>query len=229
MSGDDHPPDVPSRRTHLRTCGIALSVGVAGCLGTGDDSPDATGTTDRPATGETTNGTTTGETTAWTTTATAPPEVREVEPAVVADRGVPRSPDVESDTYEPFRGFAVGERPDSPGNHYQTPHVWAWNLTGDARAMAVSVGTGDAQLRKIEAEFPAGAPLAVAFRDRRAYEVTVRVGDRERTVAVERDRFRCNATGTDVQVRPDEIEAGTVSTSMACTTTPGDTTAPGGS
>lgn len=214
LPADAHRSGVPSRRRLLRFCGIALPLGLAGCLGAGGESP-----------GETTGviGSTTTQT--ETTTAESPPEVRETDSADVANRGVPRSPTIESDTYEPFRAFVVGERPDSPGNHYQTPHVWVWNLTGEATTMTVAVTTGDAELHRMDAEFPAGAPLAVVFRDRRAYELSVRVGDREETVAVGRDRFRCNATGTDVLVTSNDIEAETVSTSMACTTTPASETA----
>ncbi|UPV75146.1 hypothetical protein M0R89_03530 [Halorussus limi] len=209
---------MPSRRALLRTFAAGTSLGVAGCLGSGGKSSG--GTTPGPETGTTAeteppNGT--------GTTDSAPPTVEAVEPAAVADRGVPRSPTIESDTYEPFRAFVVGERPDSPGNHYETPHVWVWNLTGDPATVEVTVATGGTELYRVETEFPAGAPLAVVFRERRTYDVTVREGDYEKTVTVEPDRFRCNATGTDVQVRLDGIEAGTVSTSMACTTTPGGT------
>ncbi|NHN59957.1 MULTISPECIES: hypothetical protein [Halorussus] len=186
-----------------------MSLGLAGCLGAGGGSPGGT-------TGVT------GSTTAQTeTTAESPPEVREVDPAGVADRGVPRSPTIDSDTYEPFRAFVVGERPDSPGSLYQTPHVWVWNLTGESATMTVTVSTGGTELRRTTAEFPADAPLAVVFRDRGAYELSVETGDREGTVEVGQDRFRCNATGTDVIVKPDDVETGTVTTDMACTTTPG--------
>ncbi|UPW01224.1 hypothetical protein M0R88_03745 [Halorussus gelatinilyticus] len=131
----------------------------------------------------------------------------------------PRSPTIESDTYEPFRGLVVGDRPASPGDFYQTPHVWVWNLTGEPTTISVAVATSGTELRRVESEFPAGAPLAVVFRERRTYDVSVSVGDRVASVTVEPDRFWCNATGTDVQVRSDAIETGTVSTSMACTTT----------
>jgi hypothetical protein len=209
LSADDHLPAMPSRRELLRTCAAGLSLGVAGCLGSGGKPP-----------GEPTR-TTAATETPVETTASAPPTVRTVEPAAVGERGTPRSPTIESDTDEPFRGVAVGEPPESPGDYYETPHVWVWNLTGDPTTIEVAVATGGTRLHRVETEFPAGAPLAVVFYERRAYDVTVRVGDREKSVSVDSDRFRCNATGTDVQVRPDAIESETISTSMACTTTPG--------
>ncbi|NEU55725.1 hypothetical protein [Halorussus sp. MSC15.2] len=211
---------MPSRRALFRTCGTGLTLGVAGCLDTGGESPDETTPAESEA-GATAGTETTARGTPATATAGPPPEVREVDPAAVGERGVPRSPSVESDTYEPFRAFVVGERPDSPGNFYRTPHVWVWNLTGEATTIELALTTGGERLRRVETEFPGGQPLAFVFRDRGRYELAVRVGDRTKTVTVERDRFRCNATGTDVQVRPDRIETETVSTSMACTTTPG--------
>lgn len=207
---------MPSRRQLLRICGAAVPLGLAGCLGDDGGSPGET----PGVTGSTTTQT-------GTTTAERPPEVREVDPGDFPERGVPRSPTVDSDTYEPFRAFVVGERPDSPGNLYETPHVWVWNLTDEATTMTVTVSTGGTELWETEAEFPAGAPLAVVFRDRGTYQLAVEAGDREEAVDVGRDRFRCNATGTDVLVRADGIETATVTTDMACATTPGSGTTPG--
>ncbi|WP_128476491.1 hypothetical protein [Halorussus pelagicus] len=207
---------MPSRRALLRTCGVGVTLGVAGCLGSGGDSSGETTATTRTTT-ESTSETTTDR----TPTTAVPPTAEAVEPAAIGERGVPRSPTIESNTYDPFRGVVVGERPETPGGHYETPHVWVWNLTGDPTTIAVEVATGGARLHRAETEFPAGAPLAVVFYARRAYDVTVRIGGREKAVTVEPNRFWCNATGTDVQIRPDAIKSGTVSTSAACTTTPG--------
>lgn len=197
---------MPSRRRCLRTAGIALTAGLGGCVAS-----ESGGSNESTVTTESTPPTA-------STTPKSPPEVREVDPSAL-ERGVPRSPDIESDTHDPFRGFVVGEQPETLPAYYRSPHVWVWNLTGDPATMSVGVTAGGTELRRIEAEFSAGAPLAVVFRDRRAYEVTVEVGDREETVTVEPDRFWCNDTGTDVEVRPNRIETGTISTSMACTTT----------
>lgn len=225
----------PSRRTLLRTCGLALSLGSAGCLSS-DGGTRATSETTRTTTGdaETTTGpsrttgrATTGEETTDTeettvpgqTTVPDPPEVSEVEPATV-DRGVPRSPTIESDRHEPFRAFVVGDRPAAPGNHYETPHVWVWNVTDEAKVFELALTTGGTELLRDGYEFPAGAPLAFAFRDPRAYRLTVRVGEREEVVTVERDRFHCNDSATDVIVSESDVETETVSTALYCTTTP---------
>lgn len=226
---------MPSRRALLRTCGAALGLGVAGCLSsdggtppmggaTGDEttrSGATTGTTPTTAeTASTTDGTATTSKTAELTVPTGPPpEVREVDPATV-DRGVPRSPTIESERHDPFRAFVVGERPATPGSHFETPHAWVWNLTGGRRVVELALTTGKTELLRNSFEFPAGAPLALAFRDRRAYELMVRAGGREKTVPVERDRFFCNDSATDVLLTDDGIEAETVSTSMYCTTRP---------
>jgi hypothetical protein len=228
----------PSRRKFLRAGGpaLGLAVGFSGCLSSSDGGRTP-GETTAPTESETTaspeDGTTDPRTTASPsedemtdhqttgTVAGPPPEVREVDPSAVSDRGVPRSPDIESDTYEPFRGFVVGEVPDDAGNRYQTPHVWVWNLTDDPSTVKIGLTSADTELHQLEAEFPAGAPLAFVFRDRRTYELAVSAGGREETVAVEDDRFWCNATGTDVLVKRNGIEADTISTAMACTTTAG--------
>lgn len=218
----------PSRRDLLRTCGLGLSLGFAGCVSS-DDGSQATSETARTTTGptETTDTTTTGAETTGTeettvpnqTTVSDPPEVREVEPATV-DRGVPRSPTIESDRHEPFRAFVVGDRPATPGNHYETPHVWVWNVTDEARVFELVLTTGGTELLRDGYEFPAGAPLAFAIREPRAYRLMVRVGEREEAVTVERDRFHCNDSATDVIASKGDIETETVSTALYCTTTP---------
>ncbi|WP_135853770.1 hypothetical protein [Halorussus salinus] len=222
---------MPSRRALLGTVASGTLLGVAGCLGSGVDAPGGTtADTDSSSQSETTTGPP-GETTSERPTeetsgppaeTTAPlPTAEEAAPSAVAERGVPRLPTIESETYEPFRGVVVGDRPDSPGNFYETPAVWVWNLTGEPATVAVTVATDDTELHRVETEFPAGAPLAVVFYEPRTYEVAVRVGDRDETVTVGPDRFRCNATATDVRVRPETIESGTISTAAACTTTAG--------
>lgn len=200
MSPSERDPR-PSRRDLFRTCGPALSlaVGLAGCLSSSRDS-------------RTTSETTPGRSS----------NVREVDPATVSDRGVPRSPNVGSDTNDPFRTFVVGERPEDPDDHYETPHVWVWNLTGRTATFELALAVGNAELLDLEPEFPAGEPLAVVFRDPRTYEIEIRADDRARTVEIGPNRFRCNASGTDVLVKNEGIEAETISTSMACTTIPGE-------
>jgi len=50
-------------------------------------------------------------------------------------------------------------------------------------------------------------------------ETTAALPTAEETVTVGPDRFRCNASATDVRVRPDAVESGTISTAAACPTT----------
>lgn len=220
LSADDQLSGMPSRRTLLGTCASGTLLGIGGCLSSGGD-PSAEETGDaEPAQTTRTKTPPTGSSTATETTAVLP-TAEETAPSAVAERGVPRLPSIDSDTDDPFRGVAVGDRPESPGNFYETPVVRVWNLTGDTATVAVAVSTDGTELYRTETEFPAGEPLAVAFYAPRTYEVSVRLGDRSETVTVDPDRFRCNASGTHVQVRPETIESGTISTAAACPTTTG--------
>lgn len=200
----------PSRRTLLRTLGGALLAGTAGCLG--DGTPEGSATTERTTTETTTPGT-------ETTTPSEPPEVREVDPSAVSSRGVPE-PGVDSESYEPYLAFAVGSRENVANPDDNLPHgFWVWNDTDEARTVEVSLTTGGTTLLDDAYEIPAGEPLGVELREPRAYEWTVREGDRQRSEDVPRSQFDCNDSATDVIVRESEIERLTITTELACRTT----------
>ncbi|WP_137284741.1 hypothetical protein [Halorussus salinisoli] len=215
---------MPSRRRLLRICATGLPLGVAGCLGTGGESPDETART--TGTETTDSGTETmsdpGTETSpgpETTAVGPPPEVREVEPDAVADRGVPTGPNVESTAEQPFLAFAVGDRDDVANPDDNLPHlVWVWNDTDDSQEVGVAVTTGGTTLLDERYEFPARAALGFELREPRPYEFTVRASDREETVGVERSRFDCNDSATDVIVEPDEIREFSITTDLACST-----------
>lgn len=214
---------MPSRRTLLRTFGIGLGFGLAGCLGTGGQSSGGTNADDTTATTATETPPATSDTTdpgATTSTRSSPPTVEETDPATVADRGVPVSPTVDSTDSKPFRAFTVGDRRDVANPDNNLPHqIWVWNDTDDEeREIAVALTAGEATVLDETREFPARAALAIELADPRPYELTVRAGDRERTVEIPRSRFDCNRSATDVIVRSDEISDTTITTELACET-----------
>ena len=201
----------PSRRTLLRTVGVGLSAALGGCLSSSGGSP-TTETT------QTTESTTTIATTDTTTTATAPPEVNEVAPADI-DRGVPTGPNM-GVTWNspPFRAFAVGESPENVTDD-RPHHVWVWNATEETRTIEFALTTDGGTLFEQSTSFEPGTALAVVLREPRKYELSVTAGELEGTVTVERSRFDCNESATDVVVSANQVKTGTVSQSMACSTT----------
>lgn len=224
---------MPSRRQLLRTCGVMLPLGIAGCLGTGDDSPGGVETTaanSGTATGDTATTadettTTSDETTTTSepsraTTTSAPPAVRKVDPATISDRGVPTGPPVESTAEEPFLAFAVGNRDGVADPENNLPHaLWLWNDTDQSRAVEFSLSAGRTTLLDETFEIPARTPLGVELRDPRRYEWTVRNDGREETGTIPRSQFDCNHSATDVLVREDELKEMTITTEMWCQTT----------
>lgn len=212
---------MPSRRILLRTFGGALLAGTAGCLG--DGTPEGSATTEWTAT-ETTAGTdptTRGtEATAGTdsTTRSEPPAVREVDPSAVASRGVPE-PGVDSAAHEPFRAFAVGTRDGVANPDDNLPHgFWVWNDTDETQTVEVTLATGGTTLLDDAYEIPVREALGVELREPRAYEWTVRHGDREKAEDIPRRQFDCNRSATDVIVRDAEIKRMTITTELACRT-----------
>ncbi|WP_276298952.1 hypothetical protein [Halorussus lipolyticus] len=190
---------MPSRRDLLRTCGIGLSLGLAGCLGTDTESPS-------------------GTTTAQTTTS-SPPTAEETTPAAVAERGVPIVPTVESTETRPFRAFSVGDREGVANPEDNLPHqIWVWNDTDRKREISVVVATGGQTVLDETIEYPARAVLGVELADPRAYDSTVSTADRQHTIETPRSRFDCNDSVTDVVVGPDEISEFTITTELACDT-----------
>ena len=209
---------MPSRRTLLRTCGIGLSFGLAGCFGTGGQSSDGTNADDTttetpPASSDTT------DPEATISARSSPPTVEQADPATAADRSVPVSPTVDSTDSKPFRAFTVGDRGDVANPDNNLPHqIWVWNDTDEEREIVVALTAGEATVLDETRKFSARATLAIELADPRPYELTVRAGDRERTVEIPRSQFDCNDSATDVIVRSDEILKGMTTTELACET-----------
>lgn len=212
----------PSRRTLIRTCGVALSAAVGGCLSSSGGSPttDTEPTAGAPSTdgpNSTTDSTTTPKAT------TAPPEVREV---AGVDRNVPsalaaKSSEVEP-SEDPFRSFAVGSRENVSNPDDNELHVLAvWNATGEALTVELELTADVETILDDRYEFESGASLAIELREPGRYELAVHAGDREEVATVERGRFDCNDSATDVAIRDDEIETGWITTELACSTTAG--------
>lgn len=213
----------PSRRTLLRTCGVALSAAVGGCLSSsGGSQPTDTESTAGPETTDATK-TTTDATTTATTTETVPPEVREVDGV---SRNVPsalaaKSNDVELDE-DPFHSLAVGSRENVSNPNDNKPHVLAvWNATDEATTVKLALTADGQTILDDQYEFESGANIAIELREPGRYELVVRAGDREEVATVERGRFDCNDSATDVAIRDHEIESGWITTEMACSTTVG--------
>lgn len=103
------------------------------------------------------------------------------------------------------------------GRGSNSHQVWVYNGTDQRREFTVEIGDPDAEpwYRRTYAVGPA-ANVAIDLRASRRYAVTVRVGDRAKTVAVPESRFDCNDSATDVVVRDDEIASRSISTSMDC-------------
>ena len=211
----------PSRRPFLRTCGsvVGLSLSLAGCLSsTGEDRERAT-TTEAPIqTTVVTDTATTAGGTEKTTTDTAPPEVGTVDPAEI-DRGVPLGLQTDVEWSDPpFRAFAVGQSPANVRDN-RPHHVWVWNGTDEVRTVELALTTEGTTLLEDSFEVEPHAALAVVLRDPRDYELTIRSGELSGTASVERSRFDCNQSATDVIVNAAEILSGTITQSMACGTT----------
>lgn len=217
-----------SRRRLLRTAAgaSASSLALAGCLGSTPESMDdeTTAGTTAGTTALTTSTDTTAGGTERTTTASAPPTeseppaVREVAPSDV-ERGVPRARDLRrTEATDPELAFAVGERPADTFAH-KTHVVAVWNDTEAALSVALALTTDGTTLLDRTAELDPGQPVLVELREPRAYELTIRAGDRAETVTVERSRLDCNNSATDVLVGPENVETSTITTSMACSTT----------
>ncbi|MFC4550166.1 MULTISPECIES: hypothetical protein [Halorussus] len=215
------------RRRLLRTAAGACagSLALAGCLGstpesTGDETTTDTtgGTTALTTSTDTTAGGTEKTTTGAPTTDSEPPAVREVAPSDV-DRGVPRARDLRrTEATDPELAFAVGERPADTFAH-KTHVVAVWNDTEAALSVALVLTTDGTTLLDRTVELDPGQPGLVELREPRAYELTIRAGDRAETVTVERSRLDCNNSATDVLVGPENVETSTITTSMACSTT----------
>ena len=209
----------PSRRTLLRTCGVGLSAALGGCLSSSGVSPTTEPRqTTESTTADATTDTTTDTTTTATSTATAPPEVSEVAPADI-DRGVPTGPNM-GVTWDspPFRAFTVGESPENVEDN-RPHHVWVWNATEETRTIDFALATNGETLFEKSTAFESGTALAVVLHEPRKYELTVRAGELEATVAVERSQFDCNESATDAVVSADEVKTATVTQAMACWTT----------
>jgi hypothetical protein len=204
---------MPSRRTLLRTCGVSLGFGLAGCLGTGGQSSDGTNADDTTATTATETSPASSDTTdpeATISARSSPPTVEQADPATVADRGVPVSPTVDSTDSKPFRAFTIGDRGDVANPDDNLPHqIWVWNDTNEEREIAVALTAGEATVLDETREFPARAALAIELADPRPYELTVEIP---------RSQFDCNDSATDVIVRSDEISDATTTTELACET-----------
>ena len=193
----------PSRRTLLRSFGVALTGAVGGCLSSSGTDPTTETESAEPTTTATSN-------------ENGPPTVREVDGV---DRKVPNALVVES-SGEPSRAFAVGSRENVPNPDDEKPHVLAvWNDIDLPLSVDLTLSADGSAVLDDHYDLALGAHLAFELREPRSYELTVRPGDREETVAVERDRFDCNDSATDVAVREDEIAHSTITTELACKTT----------
>ncbi|NHN59956.1 MULTISPECIES: hypothetical protein [Halorussus] len=138
-----------------------------------------------------------------------PPDVREV-PGLRPDSSAPSAmPTLSAEST--LTTLAVGRG----GNNHP---VTAWNVTDRSRDVALEIaGEGDAEpWFRGEYALDADTNLIVDLRDPRHYAVTVRVGERSKTVDVPKSRFDCNNSATDVAIREDGIESRSISTSMAC-------------
>ncbi|WP_135852687.1 hypothetical protein [Halorussus salinus] len=179
-----------NRRQLLRRTGaLAAATGLAGCIG-------SSGTGSGP-------GTTGDGTTERTTT-----EARE------------RFSGVRSDDDEPFETVAVGDRESVPfPDNNRAYGVRVWNAADEARRIDLQVSTGADILVDRTAEFAADAYLELALNEPADYSVSVGLADAddETTFEIERSRFDCNQSGTDVGVTADgRVETMSMSTAMGC-------------
>lgn len=95
--------------------------------------------------------------------------------------------------------------------------MWVWNDTDAALSVNLVLTADGATVLNDEYEFDADANLALELRAPRSYELTVRAGDREKTVPL--SHTDCNDSATDVVIRDDGIEYSTTTTELACRTT----------
>lgn len=206
------------RRTLLRTVGAAVGAGtLAGCLtddeatpGGGGSDPDGADTVDPTAT---TDPTTTGRADGGTTAENG----TETNTSTSQDEAV-----FGTDADEPFESITVGSRDGVENPDDNRPHgVDVWNAAEDERTLTIAVRRGSATVLEEEITFPGDGYLSMVLAEPADYEIPILEGDEELgVVTVERSRFDCNSSATNVDVAPDgEIRSTVISTMMACRTT----------
>lgn len=188
-----------NRRDLLASLGGLGAASVAGCVANGSaDPPDGTTKTTR------TDGTNRSDETTSSTGETT-----------TTDDGAGWGPDAET----PFESVTVGDRdgvafPDDNRAH----GMRVWNDADDERSISlVLTREGDAVFDRT-LQFPADGWVKLTLNEPGNYELALGVDGQERgTVAVDRTRFDCNSSVTNVTVNAEgAVDAATMTTLVAC-------------
>jgi len=119
---------------------------------------------------------------------------------------------------EPVETIPVGDREGVPFPDNNGPHGVTVVNDADARDLRVVLDRDGERVLDRVFELPAGRRVALTLNEPSEYEVGVGVDGRlVGTVAVERSRFDCNGSSTEVTVDADgQVDSTTVSTLVAC-------------
>ncbi|MFB6268126.1 MAG: hypothetical protein ABEI31_10735 [Halodesulfurarchaeum sp.] len=192
-----------NRREILASLGSASIVLGGGCLGgSGDGTPGRK--TDTPTT-------------------TSPPRdhgTTTEHPPTTAD-----PPDWNPGPQGPFETIPVGSRDGVPFPENNRAHaVKIWNHADEGRTITVTIDEGGAVLLERSLRFPADGLLEIVLNEPGTYTLELGVGGSTvDSVSLDRSRFDCNASSTQVIVTESgSVHARTITTLLAC---PGPTVA----
>ncbi len=204
------------RRTLLRTVGAAVGAGtVAGCLADDEAAPGGSGSD--PETTDTTAPTTepNGE----------DPTTRGPDDGSTTEPGRSTTPDEAvfgTDADDPFESITVGSREGVENPDDNRPHgVNVWNAAEEDRTLTIAVQRGSATVLEETITFPGDGYLSMTLAEPGDYRVPIlEAGEELGVVTVDRGRFDCNSSATNVDVTPGgEIRATVISTMVACDAT----------
>lgn len=116
----------------------------------------------------------------------------------------------------PFAGYGIGD--ERVGAETDPPHcVWVWNVADSTRELTLEVSTTADTVFEHTTSFEPETCLAIVLFTPAAYTVAVAGGNWRQTESIERARFDCNASATDIAVLGDgHIESGTVTQTAEC-------------
>lgn len=124
-------------------------------------------------------------------------------------------------TFNPSRTYEaveLGNRTSLPDD--VRPHkVLVWNNSVTTRAVTVHVSTDTGVVLDQRYEIPADAAVTIVLQEVDTYTVTLRTVDSDTgtTIQVQKERFDCNASATQVTITEDgEFESRVVTTWLEC-------------